>query len=782
MKNLVFTLLACLTVLAPSSAQVNLLGRGKIPGTTVHDVSMGIRKMDNLKAPVTSITNTLSGYTLTYSGPSGLFMPGSCSPSSTTGDMVLIIQMKAASSALVGNHQNGIVTGVSGNTLTVCAVSGTPVTFSTASPQDKVQIIKIPEYTNFTLNSGEVTCDPWDEATGTGGVLCFLVKNTLTINGGVINAAGKGYYPHNVTWGLGGAGVAGATTWVSGGNAAFTQMDIGCQFVTVTPGDDGGAANNTTLAGTANTLSPVNYSPGAPNYHSDAVMGRAGYYPSGYRGGRGAGGGGKGGHGANNSVNMGLAGSDGLPGENGGNAGRGARGGGIIIVKANTINIGSGVNYACFNARGQDGDAGRAGGNGGQGGEGGLGGAEDCSQTPTPPGGDGGKGETGTPANGGDGSNSGSPGMIWVVANAINNPNTGQLNVNAGEAGIGGPGGYRWTDLSIPSRSTVCFNQCPPPGSGGPIPTCQGNCTSYSIIRICDRYKAFCMLADATYDSIHSPGENGIDSGYDFTNSSGLKVVYDLGRNELVGIDSDKICCKEYHYVAPLFCISNQCRTIFRKLAYNVTLQKSITGQVVDLSKTDHLGTCTILPNPPEILFKDAFHNDMFVYYGALEYIEDRSEPSYPRCYLGPCAPVPPDGQGQSGRNGVAPPHGTKEFTVEPMPSNTHSNGIMHDVPPGGMWRTTTGTANALAGNKELKLYPQPATGETRLLLTDDFKERIQFSIYDINGRLLSVRTEAVGENQAMVTIDLSALSAGLYTLKVTNTQNKTSVLKLVVE
>lgn len=778
MKKMILILLAFLAAFAPSRAQVNGLGRGKILGTTTHSVSMGPRYMDDLKAPVTSIAPTGTGYVLTVptAAIASQFTPGpSCSGSSTVGDMVLIIQMKSSFPALTGSHQNGIVTSVAGNTITVCTISGGTVPFSLSSTQDRVQIIRIREYVNFTLASGELTCDPWNEATGTGGVLCFLVRGTLTINGGVINAAAKGYGPYNVTsWGTGGVGAPGATAWTPIGNPAPLNTLIGCELIAVAQGQDGGGANNVLAPGTVNMPAvPANFNPGAPFYYTDAVMGQAGYYPAGYGAGDGAGGGGKGGDGAASCLSAGLPGDNGWPGGNGGNAGRGARGGGIVIVKANMINRSAAVTYPCFSARGQSGDAGRAGGNGGQGGNGGSGGDENCNVCY--PGGDGGKGETGTPANGGDGSNGGSPGMIWVAANTINGLNTANLDVAAGAGGMGGPGGYRWTTLPIPLRTSACPDTCPP--SGG----CTGGCTTFEIVRICDKYRAFCMLASATSAANHVPGNNGINVGYDYRAGTTLRAVYDIDNNELVGIEIDPMCCIEYHYVAPLYCMGNECQKIFRKLAFGVTGQTSVTGQIVDLARTTHNGTCNLLPAPPVVHFRDNFNNDMFIYHGALDYIEDLSEPGHPRCYMGPCTPVPADGQGMSGQDGLTPENGTKEFVTEQWPTDRNAEGIIHDVPPGGMWRTMAGTAPLAAGS-ELKLYPQPAANETRLLLTENFRERINLKIYDVNGRLLKDWNEQLDNNQQAVDIDLSALSTGLYTLKVTNIRNETSALKLIVE
>lgn len=53
----------------------------------------------------------------------------------------------------------------------------------------KVQIVRVPSYQNYTVNT-ELSCAPWNGTTG--GVLAIIVNNTLTLNQD-INVSGKGF-------------------------------------------------------------------------------------------------------------------------------------------------------------------------------------------------------------------------------------------------------------------------------------------------------------------------------------------------------------------------------------------------------------------------------------------------------------------------------------------------------------------------------------------------------------------------------------------------------------
>ena len=83
------------------------------------------------------------------------------------GDVVLIINM------FTGEYELRQVTGIAGSVVTLSAGSIPNSAFSTNS-----QMITVRQYSNLTIAAGgEITCSAWDGTTG--GVVCFLVQNTI---------------------------------------------------------------------------------------------------------------------------------------------------------------------------------------------------------------------------------------------------------------------------------------------------------------------------------------------------------------------------------------------------------------------------------------------------------------------------------------------------------------------------------------------------------------------------------------------------------------------------
>ncbi len=118
-------------------------------------------------------------------------------------DKVLIIQMKGAELFVGGSVFGSTITNSIGDFgyyefVIIDAVSTSPdrITFKNDlrgnyDPESFVQLIKVKEYENVTVD-GLLTCDPWDETSGTGGVLTFLVDNNLFLNAD-IDVSGKGF-------------------------------------------------------------------------------------------------------------------------------------------------------------------------------------------------------------------------------------------------------------------------------------------------------------------------------------------------------------------------------------------------------------------------------------------------------------------------------------------------------------------------------------------------------------------------------------------------------------
>ncbi len=117
------------------------------------------------------------------------------------GDTVLIIQMKGieinvpTTAAAYGSLQNKFSSGKY-EFLIISNISGNQIVFSAdlAFSYDingMVQLVRVPGYDNAVV-SGELTCDPWDQASGYGGVIALIVGNTLSLNAD-INASEAGF-------------------------------------------------------------------------------------------------------------------------------------------------------------------------------------------------------------------------------------------------------------------------------------------------------------------------------------------------------------------------------------------------------------------------------------------------------------------------------------------------------------------------------------------------------------------------------------------------------------
>jgi len=108
------------------------------------------------------------------------------------GDRVLIIQMKGASYDNTNTANYGNITSINnaGNYEfnNICSISGNDIVLQytllrtySAGADDKLQVIRVPQYTNPTVTS-KLTCQPWNNTTGTGGVLVLEATGTLTLN------------------------------------------------------------------------------------------------------------------------------------------------------------------------------------------------------------------------------------------------------------------------------------------------------------------------------------------------------------------------------------------------------------------------------------------------------------------------------------------------------------------------------------------------------------------------------------------------------------------------
>jgi hypothetical protein len=121
----------------------------------------------------------------------------------TTGDRVLIIQMKGAeistdNSSTFGDVSNGPLVGGAGlyEFATICGFLNDTVLFehellNTYDFAQHVQLVYVPVYTNVTV-AATLTADPWNPSTGLGGIVAIEASGTITLSAD-ISAAGSGY-------------------------------------------------------------------------------------------------------------------------------------------------------------------------------------------------------------------------------------------------------------------------------------------------------------------------------------------------------------------------------------------------------------------------------------------------------------------------------------------------------------------------------------------------------------------------------------------------------------
>ncbi|MCK6518199.1 hypothetical protein L6R46_24475, partial [Myxococcota bacterium] len=237
---------------------------------TLQTSTTGSRSVgDGAAWPITSAVSagatslTLSGYT------SGL----------AVGDELLLLVVQGASSSTsVGTYELTRVSGVSGATVSVAALSQ-----SYDGTTHDVIAQRVPNYEDVTLTSGAtLTASAWNGSTG--GVVAFRASGTLTVDSSSsIDVSGRGYR----------GGSAGSTSGGGGGGGeSWAGVD-----------GDGGKADTTTAIGSGGSGQPT----------GNSTLGTGG------NGGVGAGGGG--GDGTDNS-------DDGAGGGGGGSYAGGGGGGG----------------------------------------------------------------------------------------------------------------------------------------------------------------------------------------------------------------------------------------------------------------------------------------------------------------------------------------------------------------------------------------------------------------------------------------------------------------------
>lgn len=251
----------------------------------------------------------------------------------SVGDRVLIIQMKGATINTTNSANFGTITNYNncGNYefATVAAISGTSVTFQyqllkTYTITGLVQLIRVPQFTNTTVVN-TLTAQNWDGSTG--GVLVMEVSGTLTLNAPIsVNEkgfrgsfssfnpdGGCGNYPdyfYPVSSGFGalkGEGIAEVSNMMNGGRGALGN------------GGGGGNKHNTGGGGGSNGTRGGRGGDQATFCGQQPIGGEGGMALD-YSAGR-----------------LFMGGGGGSPDFNDGFGSPGANGGGIVIIRAATI-------------------------------------------------------------------------------------------------------------------------------------------------------------------------------------------------------------------------------------------------------------------------------------------------------------------------------------------------------------------------------------------------------------------------------------------------------------
>ncbi|MES2760756.1 MAG: T9SS type B sorting domain-containing protein [Bacteroidota bacterium] len=382
----------------------------------------------------------------------------------TVGDRVLLIQMKGANIQQSNSPAYGSIININdcGNyeLKTIASISTNTITFTTPlfksyTTTGLVQLVKVPVYNNATVTA-LLTCSPWNGATG--GILAFECTGTLNLFAN-IDASGKGF--------RGGGMSAGSVTGCAGDTAHYidpgSYMGSGIKgegiFIS-NPLNEKGRGSNANGGGAGTNINGggaggANYADGGygGNIKSSAscppaiplncggIYGRALPYSN-----------------ALNKIFLGGGAGSGHMNDNAGTVG--TNGGGIILIRANTITVNN--NFIISNGL----DNNIISGIDGQGG-GGAGGTilvDACSSPSLNISAKGGKGGTdnyGGPDCHGKGGG-GSGGIIWSSGSLAG----ATINVSGGQPGIftltsswyyntpggasGGQAGGTLTGLSIP--------------------------------------------------------------------------------------------------------------------------------------------------------------------------------------------------------------------------------------------------------------------------------------------------------------------------------------------
>lgn len=227
------------------SSEDALANPGKDGAKTVSAANTIVNEYTTLTSNVSSGNSTINV------SASSLNANGRFSASLASGDLVLIIQIQGASISTNNNSTYGTVSAYNNCGLYEFAkVSSVPnatsITLTTGlknsyTSSGKVQVIRVPRYSNLTINSGaSITCPAWDGSTG--GIVAVESATNVAINGS-INVDGKGF---------------------RGGTVEQNTTTPGSPTLYRSTLDVDGAEKGESIAGLASTLGNGRYGKGAP--------------------------------------------------------------------------------------------------------------------------------------------------------------------------------------------------------------------------------------------------------------------------------------------------------------------------------------------------------------------------------------------------------------------------------------------------------------------------------------------------------------------------------------
>ncbi len=762
MKSIKFLSILLLVLFASNLLKAQVIGHGKATYKPNCVLTAGMRLYtDDNRASVTGTIN-YSGVPITpFVGTLANITLGNIHGTFSPGNEVLLIQMKGATN--IGMHQNATVVSYAYPNLVLQSVNMSGLIegfYPGYSSADKLQVINIPNFSFLTMNDDSyILCQPWDNNDGTGGIVCFVVDNTFTINGGQVFAGGYGYRAEedvSIIFKGSNTGEAANTTndqlAMKGptiATCAINAFGFGALYGT---GGKGGSATPRTTKGSGNSGgSGIPY--GDPTFKTSFIIGSPGYYKLGQTPPYGsgilnAGGGGVGGNGApsicGTAYGMGLPGSS---GSSGGAAGIGGNGGGGIYIKANNINLNT--DNTVFVAYGANGGNGQEGGCGGRGGYGGAGGAGCATGSCVNnwPGSYGACGDWGIGGDGGDGGDGGHPGTIWISTNSVGGNFAFANSVFDVAGGFGGWGGYQgWGDgNSTPAfiyATNLCdFTFCKKPD--------YHNCDPDPImcfLKYCNHFNRNPITNILRFDV-----NGNLNNFVEYDESSGnLYLVDATGLQQQVQVTDAGIAYDAFY------------------LFGNNMNYPGFGSIVVDPCTPPNFVNGIWTSNNNPYVYSKYFHSTIEKYFQNIPtgkkvfFVTCSTLGGDPDYFLDP-SPV----ERPKARQGTTAQNGTIKIGT---PTNSHDN-VGVEIP--SSFLQSAGFKELLKSISKLSLFPNPTSGDIWLNLNSEYAQSGIVIVFDITGKEVFKQNIKLqkGDNKQLLKLD--GITKGIYTLQLQTTDGK---------